>query len=658
MALRLALWSGILPFALFSCFGVSQASGFEVAARHAIVLETTSPVLLGNGEIAARVELPERLGLPLRADLVGPIWLPPEESAPSTGGRPVLASFDFQPEPPSGQLADSGRMVFTLDYSDSSLRGSQLVSGLTLSPTENLILLSCDLPDPWGGNWNLHIPEPDVSHQVLPVTSDIHSATMLGMGLVQRLPEGQSYGIACLILGGEVSAASGENGWQCAFRTPGEIRILLSVVSAEEGVPLTWSVQEEIRRNSSRTRTELEEKQRKWWEDFWERSVLDFSASSAPEAFLLEALWVRCLHGMASHTRGSFPPPEDGMWNRSDRALTRHVILWPLYRGWIFSNHGSDLHCLGYPYHFGMEEEGNAGIPLLSKGPFPVDEPSPPMKDEAMSEEESLLYSTLPLLAHFESMASGGTENLELLYPFLKQNAMAAGAILCSTSSYDLSEWSRRHLAVALAVARGAAESIRIDPKSMEFWSRCLASDFSPDADPIMKVVRDWERRTDRYDSDLLEPQAYLESITSEGLIMNASDAPSVLQTGLVLQALLDQIFSDRGGFLRFFPGIPLDGSWSLEAQRLGVPSGFWLSKMTLTNGVVDSFLLRSQKGGTCRFELPGGWAGAQVAVVSDMQQMVPLTEVRPEEGDWEATGKIFSFETLPDTDYLIGPVW
>jgi hypothetical protein len=551
-----------------------------------------------------------------------------------------------------------------------------LAADLTVAPTQNLILLSLASDFPLDVTLSAKL-----CGNAIASASKIELSTRerdgVCVGLTRNLPEGESYGIGVAVAGNAASAATTENG--CVVRVSGsrsfDCRILF--VEPEEGIPLLVSTLRETRSVSATGEAELRDAFVGWWYEFWNRSVLDLTGSPDADSALLERAWVRAHHALATHSRGSFPPSDSGFWMVGNEGRVWHPTLWIVYAGWAFSDHGSDIRCLSYPllFDFGGESREQdhpfESLLPLESGPDGIPGDVGESLSRTVSEAESLgilfdwdpqgsLFSSLPLLASLllDHQVSG--YQVDALYPFLRANANRALGILDAGGETPVPESLTPHLLAAIESARDLAQRIGVDLKSRRRWEECLGRVDSHHLEPgtspchlILSASMDGE-------PDGGEVEAFLgwlanQSFTPEGIVLAESGVPSLSKTGAILQRILRLLADDSGGILRILPGIPMVGSWSAVIESISVSSGLKIVSLPMRNGLVDSFLLRSQRGGICSLQLPLGWSSAQVVRIGEIHEPVEFDMVEPTEPD---APRVISFPANEGDDFLVGPIW
>jgi hypothetical protein len=252
-------------------------------------------------------------------------------------------------------------------------------------------------------------------------------------------------------------------------------------------------------------------------------------------------------------------------------------------------------------------------------------------------------FSTFALLTECLAGLGEGQAETDELFPFLKANALACERTLQSSGA---NPGEVAHCLIAIEAARRQAQRIGVDLRSQARWEKALQphGSFDRGAASLENCLAG--------DSPFPPGSSSFESLfdlklTPDGLVRDASGNPSLLLSGIAMSRLADSLFSERDGALQVLPDIPLDGSWTLSAQNVSVPGGFTLRTITMRKGLIDSCLIRSNRGGTCRLKTPTGWSSARVLNVGNPQTAVEL------EG-----GEVLTFDTQAGDEFLIGPIW
>ena len=665
----------------------ATSDGYEVAARYPVVLEDASAVVVGNGSIGCLVSSPqESIGF-LDARVNGEHWQMGESSSdskPRPAIRVPLASFSVRVrnamESQESVLRFSRGATYSLCDGVVSNRWETglgvLAADLTVAPTQNLILFSLASDYPLDVTLSLSL-----GGGVTASTSAIEFGTRESdgaiVGVTRNLPEWESYGIGVAVAGNAVSAATTENGGVLQVSGARSFVCRILFVEPEEGIPLLTSTLRETRCVSATGEAELRDGFLDWWYTFWNRSVLDLAGSDEEDSILLERAWVRAHHALATHSRGSYPPCDSGFWMLGSEGRVWHPTLWLIYGGWALSGHGADIRCLSYPLLLDFEgdtrDQHQPFEPLLplESGPDGIPSDVEESLDRTISEVEFLgalfhwdpqgsAFSSLPLLAWLLLDEKVSGYRVDALYPFLRANANRSAEILEANGETPVPDSLILHLLAAIDVARELAQRIGVDLKSRQQWEACLERVESDQWDlgtsPCRLIL---STETDG-GPDRGELQAFLrwlasQSYTPEGLVLAESGVPSLLKTGAILQKILGLLADDDEGVLRILPGIPMMGSWSAGVERISVPNGLRVVSLPMRNGLVDSFLLRSTRGGPCSLQLPLGWSSAQVVRIGEIHEPVEFDMVEPTTPNAQ---QVITFPAQEGDDFLVGPIW
>jgi len=649
------------------------ADGFEIARRHPVLIEAASSLVLGNGAIGCRPSAATESECFLKAQVVGEHWLFSEEGSDSetaSAKRVPLADLSVRVGPSASfDGASALRLADGADYSLSEgvlsnqweTDSGRLAADLTVAPTQNVVFFSVTSEFPVPLSFEVTVPPETMSAGSSPSLAVVPSGTASRPFpvILQELPEGESYGIASIATSASVSASTREQGWRIDCAASQRFECAFCFTEPEEGQSLFEATVDQTTSFAQLEPSDFAPTRSRWWPEFWGRSLLDLTGSEDPRAEVLERLWVGAHHALAVHARGMFPPDDSGYWLVGADGHLRRDTLWFLYGGWCFSSHGEDIRCLSYPLSMGSEEAMAQSGGSLDKSLPELFHPVPGPKRYF----EGFFFSSIPLLAVYGGSNGGTHHELAAVYPYLRSNANAAMEILSSSRERELPAGLVPHLHIAIQVALETARSLRVDTPAAERWQDCLDRlDKGSQTPASLLTLSD---SLEAVEGGVLSasPEETLrwlvrQSPTPEGILLTEAGVPSLVKTGAALRRILELVFSDRGGVIRFLPGIPSTGDWSVRLERLNVPSGFSLLSLTMRRGVVDPFLLQSHLEGVCRLELPMGWKSARVALVGGPSD-VPEVELRPEPSESPTPGgTVVSFNAKGEGVYLVGPVW
>lgn len=658
------------------------SDGFEVAGRHSLVLSGESSVVLGNGSVGCLVLPPSEDRAFLEGTLIGEHWRiagPNEEATPAF--RVILARLRVELAPNDSSLPPIPpflpgallRRDENLIMSRLSGSGQTLAATFTVQPTRNLFILRAASNFPVSASVSVDIPEIVTPQgETVSATREV-SGTRGLLALTQPLPRLESFGLAVAVQGATVTTATSARGGRVALNNASEWDLRLEVVPQDEAAPLRAKTLAAAREIASLTREGLADHRRRPWREFWTRSVVDFSGSTAPEAREMENAWARLNHALAIQAGGSIPPADCGFGAPRNGGRIWNSVLWPLYRGWLLSNHAEDVRCLDYPRLFTFPEGSDSSDqPLLSSesGPDGVS----PERVESLAtalakiglvtegvewDERGRLFSTIPLLVTLPSVLQERDERVENVYPFLFRNANHAARILAATGE-ELDHDFQMHLLASIEAALKVAEKIGIDRKARERWQEVVENTRKSLAPDDLEGAADNLRLLGgREAPGTLEQFTHWLSgrrFAPEGTLLNEKGERSLLATGWALSRLLALLLHEERGTIRLLPGIPMDGAWSVQAQGLSTSSGVEIGSLTLKRGVLDPFLLRAGREGSLRVVLPRGWSSARVARVDEPHPVEDLRVITESQGGEDR--KLIQFTVKEGGGYLVGPVW
>lgn len=658
---------------LFSTTSALSFDGYDLAARHSLILDPTASPVLGNGEVGMTlIPTPTELQF-LTGSVVGEHWLVPTSTSELTA-RAVLAEIEIdiapldssRPQLPSF-LAGSRYRMHDNALTNTFIAGDAVLSAtLAIEPTRNLFVLSGQSNFPVRLKATLRIPETGMEHSPILESTRTTAAEGDYLILAQSLPWQESFGVGLVLQGGNVTAATAERGWTAELHDVQRWRILLQISPLVEPLPLLNTTLAEARVAAASSESLLRQNRTEGWQRFWARSIVDCSGSSSAEAETLEKLWVHLHHGLATHAAGGFPPADSGVGPLRSGGRFWNSTLWPIYRAWVQTDHTDDIRCLGYPLFLTPSSEPTDTSPILASESGAYGHASANLEglmnalsdtglvtDSASWNEQGRLFSTLPLILSTPPYRNDTRNQAAAIYPFLMQNADRAAAALVAMASGETDQELVPHLVLAVESAFRIAESIQIDPRKRSEWKAILDGLPESPIDELARIPLDDERLTLRNVlSDIAD-----RGMSPEGLVRNQRGKPSVLATGMALNRLVSLLIREQDGRIELLPGIPVTGAWTLHLEDFTLLSGFRLVSLNVRNGVFGFFLIRSHEGGTLSLKMPPGWSSAQVAEMGEEQRMVTVTLDKTTGTDSDSTGTV-RFETRAGQDYLVGPVW
>ncbi len=668
--------SGILL--VLSCQTSLAAPGYDVAMRHAVNLSQNSAPVVGNGEVGCLLRSPAGSRSFLEGTVTGEHWKcsPSDRAVPAERVSLLGLTLEIQPVDPAVPSLPPFLMgaVYRLDQNLITNRfqtGNQVLSAtFTVAPTRNLFVLSGKSSFPVNLKMTATIPDPGLAETYLFSASGCVEGNRASFALTQDLPRMESFGVALRATGGPVRPATLERGISLEMPGTQNWLILLQITSLQDNLPLLPVTLAEAKSLAATPEASLTQERIEWWRLFWNHSVLDMQGSTHPDATLLERTMVCLQHGMATHTRGRFPPGDCGLGEQHEGGRPWHSTLWPLYRGWILTGHVDQVNCLGYPLLLPEQEtlpsrEAQALLPSES-GPDAVPSASAEALGEALLEiglvsdqypwnETGRLFSTIPLLQSLPNLMENRPEEASAVYPFLFRNANRAMAILSATDALTQLDPSLiPHLSMAVKGALDVAAEIEIDAPTRKKWMACLEAVRAqagqgknwPDFDQI-RHLPDTVAGIGQVEGFLAWFAA--QQTAPEGVLLNSAGGRSLLKTGWALGKLVDLLLKENNGVYHLLPGLTPDGSWSLQWENIGLEDGSLIPALTLERGILDSFLLRPARNGPVRFGLPPNWTSAKVAMIGPSQEAIEV-KTTPE--------RVAEFTGKSGQDYLVGPVW
>lgn len=666
--------AGVLLF--LHAIGSQATDGFSVAVRHAVSLKANSAPVVGNGEVGCLLRSSEASRTFLEGTLTGEHWKCFSPGLDTPAERALLLKFGVEVQavdpaipPLPGFLAGA---VYRLDENLVANRfqtNDRILSAtFTVSPTRNLFILSGKSSFPVNLKMTAMIPDPGLAGTSPFPASSCITNTSLSLALTQDLPRMESFGVAIHASGGKVQSATAVRGFTIGVQEARQWLILIRITSLQDNLPLLPITLAEARNMAATQEVDLSRERTGWWQTYWNQSLLDLQGSMNPNAVVLERAMVWLQHGLATHARGRFPPGDSGLGKPRSGGRPWHSTLWPLYRGWIAAHHSDEVNCLGYPLLIGEREKLTGTEALLASecGPDGI----PALDSEALGEalmetglvseqyawnENGRLFSTIPLLQSLPDMMRNRPEVASAVYPFLFRNANRAMEILSTTGTLaQLDPSLIPHLCLAVEGALEVADSIEIDAPTRRKWLACLAT-----VRTQLGRGQDWPSWDEiRFLPDTLEGLGEVEGFLKwfsvqqaapEGVLLNAAGGRSLLKTGWALGELIDLLVTRKEGVYHLLPGIPPDGTWSLQWENIGLEDGCTIPALTLDKGIMDSFLIRPAHNGPVRFMLPPNWTSAKVALIGPSQEGI-LVKISPE--------RIAEFPGESGQDYLVGPVW
>ena len=659
---------GILSRCVVGAFGAG--AGADIAARHSVVIDSASRVVLGNGSVGWLAESASRTKTFMEGTLLGEHWFirePIADATPAPAVRVPLCVVGLKLGSENAPEIAHSRLTSDATYQlwDGRLISTErtdevLAATMTVSPTRDLVMGEAVFSIPCDATLEVRIPSefdyPEISPAPRIVAPEPGVLTM-----TRSLPYGESYGLGLILRGdGQVRSTTTEWGGVLSLRETQSLAFALVVVHPEEGMSLEKRTDAETVGLSTREWRGILQEDRHWRAGFWDRAIVDTSGSSDPRANRFEKLGIALRHGFATHARGTFPPSDAGFWPSPVGGRVWHPLLWESFRGWILTGNEADIRWLSYPLSFSREEisladakevepllpaeSGPDGVastdlaPLLRRFSDLVADTTP-----TLGAIEGLQYSAFAKLVDCLAGVGSNPEETDELFPYLKENALRAEKALAKAEG-DPSKVGP--LLIAIEAARRQAERIRVDARSQDRWRSVLEPYGLVGSGNVALESLPFGRSTFRTGPNDLDRLTQTRC-APDGLVQDSEGNPSIALTGAASSRLADCLIAEREGVLHILPDIPMDGSWSLEVKNVSVPGGFTLRTLAMRKGVVDSFLLRSNAGGPCRLKLPSGWTSARVLNVGDPQS--PVT----------AEGKeVLTFGTQKGEEFLVAPVW
>lgn len=654
--------------------GAQGLDGYEIASRHSLMLNAASHPVIGNGAMGLLITEPGDSKCFLKGILRGEQWVTSETNEPIPAVRVELLNAEVNitpssPETPSLPPFLTGS-IFRLNENAILNRFAasdrSLAATVTVSPTRNLLILSGKSTFPVDVQIRITVPEPPLADPALLAATTTQQASNAILSLVQSLPRQESFGVGVAVSKGVVEKGADARTWIGTSRQTLDWRIQILITSQEDTRPLLSSTATAAGILAASAEEFFHRERRNWWEQYWNRSLVEFQGSTHPMATKLERLWVFLQHGMATHAGGTFPPGDAGFTDDFHGGRPWHSVLWPEYRGWLHTHHARDIGCFCYasllperdikdsssefliPSECGPDGIGNQDLEGLADqlGELGLVETGRPWN------EKGLLIATLPWLFNHPLYTKDRPEDSATIYPFLFRNASAAERILSMTQETQ-DATLQPYLLSAVGSAYSIAEEAQIDGPARKRWREILERYGIRIDSTTGTNLQEFPSVAGRFNPypDLHQVEAAFAdlSMAAGGLLLNAGGRPSVLKTGWWLGILADLLVREVDGIIQVLPDFQSKGEWTIHFQKIGTAQGVLISSATLRKGVLDSIILQSVSGGKVTLALPGTWSSARVALLDDPQTTIQVHT---------ANGKAFSFETEEGQTFLIGPVW